>query len=215
MKPAGWPKYMLAKRLKGGAVAYYWNPPVRDLAAGFSLDREALGQDYARALERASLLNQHLDSWRRADSNKIEEAQPCYGSVGWLFDKYRRSRVFQQKVSERSRPGYERSLREIEDMQTTTGTTVAHILLSSITTRAVDKIYANLQTGPRKMNRTRQANHAIDIARRAWSVVRRLYPHVVPENNPWVGVERVAKKRLRNRRRPEPRLMHSRMRCGS
>jgi len=115
--------------------------------------------------------------------------------------------AIRQKVSERSRPGYERSLREIEDMQTTTGTTVAHIQLSSITTRAVDKIYANLQTGPRKKNRTRQANHKIDIARRAWSVVRRLYPHVVPEIT-LGSASSGSEKRLRNGRRPEPRLMH-------
>ena len=194
MKPAGWPRYMLAKRLKLGTVAYYWNPPMRDIAAGFALDREALGQDYGKAIERADLLNDHLDSWRRAGSCKIEEAQPGYGSLGWLFDKYRRSRAFQQKVSERSRPGYERSLREIEDIQTLRGTTIACLPLNTITTRAVDKIYEKLQTGPRKNNRTRQANHAIDIARRAWSVVHRLYPNVVPDNNPWVGVERVGKK---------------------
>jgi len=26
-KPAGWPKLMVAKRLKSGAAAYYWDPP--------------------------------------------------------------------------------------------------------------------------------------------------------------------------------------------
>ena len=26
-KPEGWPKLMVAKRLKSGATAYYWDPP--------------------------------------------------------------------------------------------------------------------------------------------------------------------------------------------
>lgn len=198
MKPAGWPKYMLPKRLKAGAVAYYWNPPKRDLDAGFSLTREPLGPDYARAVERAELLNEHLDAWRRGRSfGKVEEAQPGYGTVGWLFDKYRRSRSYRQKVSDRSRPGYERSMREIEDLSTIDGRTVAQLPLVSIRPRAVDKIYLRLQAGPRKKDRTRQANYAIDIARRAWSVVYRLYPDVVPAVNPWVGVERVGKKAVK------------------
>src|SRR5690606_20518008 len=33
-----------------------------------------------------------------------------------------------------------------------------------------------------------------DIARRAWSVMRRLHPTVVPAENPWRGLERVRKK---------------------
>ena len=194
-KPPDWPKYMLPKRLKSGAVSYYWNPPKRDLDAGFTLGPEPLGPSYGDAMERANLLYRHLVSWRRGlGIEKVEEAQPGYGTLGWLFDKYRRSRVFKQKVSERSRPGYERSLREIENVSTTTGTTVAHLRLASITPRAVDRIYTRLQKGPRKKDRTRQANHAIDIARRAWSVVRRLYPNVVPAENPWVGVERVGTK---------------------
>jgi hypothetical protein len=46
-----------------------------------------------------------------------------------------------------------------------------------------------LQIGPRGP-RVRQANLSIDIARRAWDVVRRLAPSVVPSENPWRGVLR-------------------------
>ena len=44
MKPPGWPRYMIAKPLKGGA-AYYWNPAKRDIEAGFPLERQSLGTD--------------------------------------------------------------------------------------------------------------------------------------------------------------------------
>src|SRR5680860_723155 len=48
-KPPGWPRYMIAKALKGGIVAYYWNPHRRDVEAGFPLERQALGTDYGQA----------------------------------------------------------------------------------------------------------------------------------------------------------------------
>jgi hypothetical protein len=54
MKPANWPRYMLAKRLN--RTAYYWSPHKRDLKAGCTLKREALGFDYGAAIERAALL---------------------------------------------------------------------------------------------------------------------------------------------------------------
>jgi hypothetical protein len=80
---------MLAKRLSGSKVAYYWSPQKRDKEAGFTLDREALGPDYGIAVERARILNAHLDAWRRGRNvERIADAQPGYGTLGWLFDKY-------------------------------------------------------------------------------------------------------------------------------
>ena len=37
VKPLGWPRYMIAKRLKSGQVAYYWSPRNADIAKGFTL----------------------------------------------------------------------------------------------------------------------------------------------------------------------------------
>lgn len=48
-KPPGWPRYMIAKSLKDGAIAYYWNPHKRDVQGGFALHRLALGTDYGQA----------------------------------------------------------------------------------------------------------------------------------------------------------------------
>ncbi len=85
-------------------------------------------------------------------------------------------------------------MRAIEDMPTKTGGKAAQLPLSSITPRAVDRFYERLQQGPRKSDRTRQANYALDIARRAWKIVQRKHPKVVPTDNPWIGVERVGGK---------------------
>ena len=66
----------------------------------------------------------------------------------------------------------------------------------AITPTAVDKLYATLQIGPRG-RRVRQANLSIDIARRAWDVVRRLHPSTVPAENPWRGVLRITSKKTK------------------
>jgi len=197
VKPKNWPSYVIEKRLQGGRVAYYWNPPVRDLAAGFPLTREALGTDYAQAIERADLLNTHLHAWRRGRGGiRLEAAEPGYGTVAWLFDRYLKSSAFEKRVAERSRYEYRRALKRIEDTPTTVGGTVGGLPIASITPAAVDKIYEKLQTGPRGP-RVRQANLSIDIGRRTWDVMRRLHPDIVPVTNPWCGVERDTSKRTK------------------
>ncbi len=196
MKPIGWPRYMLAKRLRDGRVAYYWSPHKRDLAAGCRIHREALGVDYAIALARANLLNAHLDAWRqgRTTAKSLDVGQRS-GSLAWLFERYLRSPAF-ERVSERSRPEYRRALARIEDIATTTRGTVGELPVASITPAAVDKLYAKLQQGPRG-KRVRQANLSLDIARRAWDVVHRTHPTTVPTENPWRGVLRVTTKRTK------------------
>jgi hypothetical protein len=82
---------MLEKTLKRGGVAYYWNPPNRDIAAGFTLGRAALGPNYAEAIERARMLNAHLDAWRQGrGASEADEARPGYGTLAWLLHQYRR-----------------------------------------------------------------------------------------------------------------------------
>lgn len=195
MKPVGWPRYMIEKRLRGGGIAYYWNVPKRDILSGFTLDREALGTSYGAATSRADILNAHLDAWRSGKgAEKIDEAQPGFGTLGWLFDQYRRHRLFRDQVSERAKGGYERAMRAIEDLPTKTGSTASKLSLASINPAAVDRIYDRLLKGPRKDKRATQAGYAINIARRAWNVVQRVHPNIVPSGNPWVGVSRIGKK---------------------
>ena len=77
---------MIAKRLKSGQAAYYWNAKKSDIKSGFSLHREALGVDYASAKLRADQLNAHLDAWRvgkgadRSLERPIGSAQSIGGS---------------------------------------------------------------------------------------------------------------------------------------
>ena len=80
-KTSGWPRYMLIKQLSGSNVACYWSPHKRDKEAGLTLDREAIGPDYGIAVERAAILNAHLDAWRQGRNvERIADAQPGYVS---------------------------------------------------------------------------------------------------------------------------------------
>lgn len=153
-----------------------------------------MGQDYAIAVTRAELLNLHLDAWRDGRGTvKSLDTSPRFGTVAWLFEQYRRSHAFEQRVSKRSFYEYERALNRIEDIKTKDGRLAAELPITSITPAAVDKIYDKLQIGPRG-KRVRQANLSIDIAARAWDIVHRLRPSVVPLENPWRGVLKNLKK---------------------
>jgi hypothetical protein len=181
---------MLAKRLRDTRTAYYWSPHKRDLKAGCTLRREALGFDYASAIERAALLNKHLDSWRLGrDAPKDLDLRPDFGSLRWLVERYKRSRAW-DKVSARSRGDYERAFRLVLDFPTTRGTELGRLPASSISARAADKLYLGLQKSKRVSRRLRTANLAMICMARAWDVVQRLYPTTVPQQNPFRGIEK-------------------------
>ena len=189
MKPVNWPRYMLAKRLTGGRTAYYWSPHKRDLKAGCTLRREALGLNYANAIAKADLLNKHLDAWRQGrDAPRDLDLRPDFGSLKWVVERYKRSRAW-DKVSARSRGDYERAFRLVLDYPTKTGGELGYLSANSISAKAVDKLYAGLLKGIRVERRVRQANLCIVRMARAWDVVQRLYPNIVPDQNPFRGVE--------------------------
>src|SRR5262249_20689779 len=96
-RPVDCPSNMIAKRLRDGRIAYYWNPHVRYIRAGFSLHREPLGQDYGTAIKRAAELNRHLDDWRRGrDTVKDLDLQPGFGTLDWLVQRYKNSNAWDE-----------------------------------------------------------------------------------------------------------------------
>ncbi len=189
MKPIGWPRYMIAKRLASGVVAYYWNARGGDTAAGFKLHREPLGTDYAEAIKRADQLNAHLDSWRDGrGAEKSLDVGPKYGTADWWIESYTRSPAF-AKLKERTKPSYLHQLRLFTEIPTRTGGRVGDLPAKSITPAAVDKIYEALRGG-KDGTKLRRANHTIDIAKKAWTVVQRTHPQQFVAANPFVGLTR-------------------------
>jgi hypothetical protein len=188
-KPLNWPRYMVEKSLRYGAVAFYRAPRTADLKQGFTLRRESLGRDYAAAITRANELNQHLDSWRsgRGETKELD-LQPGFGTLAWLVERYKHSRAW-EKVSKRSRYEYERALKLVVRHQLSDGAELGSIPVHLIDAKGVDDLYVRLQRGKRVERRLRQANLCMVRMGRAWDAVRRYYPKVVPADNPFKGVE--------------------------
>ncbi len=88
---------MIAKKLKSGAIGYYWNARKSDIDAGFPLHREPLGSDYGQAIKRAHELNAHLDAWRGGREAGLSlDLGPRYGTVDWWLESYLRSPAFEK-----------------------------------------------------------------------------------------------------------------------
>ena len=195
MKPASWPRYMVEKRLSCGGIAYYWRPRKRDLAKGCPIHAEPLGSDYAGAIDRAGLLNTHLDAWR-AGQNSVASLDlgPRFGTVDWWIERFTQTDAY-KTLAQRSREDYREALERLADLKTDmidarTGeaSRFGELAVGSLSPAAVDKLYAKLRKG----GAVRQANYPIDVARRAWKVVARAYPALFLIPNPWNPRERIA-----------------------
>ncbi len=58
------PRYVQARKLKSGNIAYYWCPPHWARKNEFPLISEALGSHLDKSRERIKVLNAYLDKWR-------------------------------------------------------------------------------------------------------------------------------------------------------
>ncbi len=88
------------------------------------------------------------------------------------------------------RPSYRRELSLVLDLPLRDGSRAGALQLRQISARFADKVYAKLLVGTKKKRRVRQANVCLSRVALAWNVVRRLYPKVVPIDNPFAGVVR-------------------------
>ena len=112
------PRYVIAKPLTNGRTAFYFNVPKKYRDLGCTVPRTSLGTDYVVACGddgnggRAAALNALFDEWDTARHGLpvTGERAPIYGTIRWLFQEYRRSKAYLEKVSHRSRPDYERTM---------------------------------------------------------------------------------------------------------
>src|SRR6266566_7551235 len=111
-KPAGWPKLMVAKRLKSGATAYYWDVPTWTKKKGCTLGSEALGNDYASAKQRCDeVLNPQFDGWLAGSSPKaIMSDRPAVGTFDWVVSIYKTLPKYTRRP-EKTRKSYDSALR--------------------------------------------------------------------------------------------------------
>jgi hypothetical protein len=191
------PRYVIPKTLASGATAYYFNVPTIYRKQGCTIPNEPLGTDYSVACGtdgnagRAATLNAAFDEWNtlRQGLPVTAERVPIYGTLRWLFQEYRRSNAYLEKVAPRSRRDYERTMQLIESIVTKKGDKLGDRHIRSVTPISTDKIYEKILFGP-DGERPRQAEKAVALCRRAWRVVHRLHPTEFNRDvpNPWDGV---------------------------
>jgi hypothetical protein len=191
------PRFVVAKSLADGRPAFYFSVPTKYRRAGCTVPDHPLGRDYAVACGedgtggRAAALNALFNEWqdRRRGLQVTGERAPIYGTVRWLFQEYRRSKAYTEKISLRSRPDYERTMLLVESVTTKKGDKIGDRKIGAISPVGADKIYAIILAGP-DGERPRQAEKAVALCRRAWRVVHRLHPAEFNRDvpNPWDGV---------------------------
>jgi hypothetical protein len=189
------PRFVRTKTLASGVVAFYWNLTGHYRKLGCSITGEPLGTDYAVACGehgnggRAAALNALFDEWRCSRAGDPIEGLVKFGTVDWLFREYKQTKAYLEKVSQRSRRDYERTMLLVTDMVTKKGDRVGNRKVKAITPVSADKIYERIVAGPRGP-RPRQGEKVVGLCARAWSVVHRLHPDAFNSDipNPWRGV---------------------------
>ena len=191
------PRFVIFKMLASGATAFYFTVPTHYRKLGCTIPNEPLGSDYASACGdegnggRAAALNGLFEEWNtKRKGGQVEEGKLVrYGTINWLFHQYLASDSCRERVSDRTRPDYERIMQLVGAVVTKKGDKIGDRSIRAITPRAADKIYARIIDGPRGQ-RLRQGEKVLSVCRHAWRVVHRLYPELfdraVP--NPWIGV---------------------------
>ena len=187
MKPADWPRYMSEKPVQGG-TAYFWSPATRDKKAGCPVRSEALGKNYAKAISRAKMLNDQLDSWRIGEVSQVVEI----GTVAWWLGRYEKTRHFRQCGADHRKAMIRRSKRLCEfplPKPTRTIKKFGDMALAMCTPRFANGFYDLLHPG-----RERQAEQDVSMLKKAWNEVSREYPDQFPKN-PWAGMTLVKRRK--------------------
>jgi hypothetical protein len=213
--PRQLPRFVVAKPV-AGRDRFYWTLPsyYRRLGCTLHLEHETkLGADFTNACATAATLNGLFDEWDQARLGEPPSAMPedvAPGSVDWLFRAYRASNDWKERVSERTAPDHEITIRLICDLKGQSGIRIGSRPITSIVPDVADAIYELVRSTPTRKGKTarpRTAEKVVAICRHAWKVVRRLHPGLFNKEvwNPWEGV---AMKRRRKATKPAATREH-------
>ncbi|MDU0339555.1 hypothetical protein [Bosea rubneri] len=215
-KPLGWPDYLEAKPLRSGGVAHYWNPPSWARKAGCPVRAEALGKDYAAAKKRCDdILNPQFDAWRLGrDGAVARPAGPAQGTFDWLIASFKSHPAYNGRPA-KTKKSYDSAAALIANHRIKDGRRFGELSISGITPGVADRLFAKLRVvsepakgedgkpligedgGPVMVERERQRTAVLcmTVARRAWFIVRRDKPAIVPDANPFakMGLSHKAK----------------------
>lgn len=187
------PRYCRRKELKSGARAYFFEPPTWARKHGCHIRAEALGQDYASAMDRVEkILLPTFDSWRSKGLTDMIPASPVPGTFDWLVGLFKGHQKWKD-IDHKTQRLYHQGLTLFADHKLKDGSRAGSKQISDFTKGFVDAIYAKLlvvedeATDGKivKRERRRFANAAMTACRRAWFVGQRAQETKVPAINPF------------------------------
>ncbi len=71
-----------------------------------------------------------------------------FGTLDWLFREFKASKAYQERVSLRTRPDYERIMLLVSDFRTKRGDRIGDRKVRAITPVSADKLYELICDGP-------------------------------------------------------------------
>lgn len=187
------PRYCRRKLLADHTVAYYFAPPIWARRQGCQLSPQALGSDYASAVERMEkVLLPAFDSWRSRGLTDMMPASPEPGTFDWLIGIFQAHQKWNELDITTQRQ-YRKSLALFANHELKDGSRVGSKQLSDFTKAFVDAVYGKLLVVTEVSDngevvvreRRRYANVAMASCRRAWFVGQRAQERMVPASNPF------------------------------
>lgn len=187
------PRYCRRKVLKHGGWAYFFEPPTWSRKQGCTITSEALGEDFAVAIDRVNnVLLPAFDSWRSGGLTDMSPASPILGSFDWLVWVFKTHQKWKD-VDHKTQRLYAQGLTLFANHELKDGSRAGSKQISAFTKGFVDAVYAKLLIVERreadgntgKHERRRFANAAMTACRRAWFVGQRAHETMVPEINPF------------------------------
>jgi hypothetical protein len=187
------PRYCRQKPLKSGRCAYFFEPPSWAREQGCPVGAEALGTEYAAAVERAQkILLPAFDSWRSRGLTDMAPPMPLPGSFDWLVCVFQAHQKWRE-IDHKTQRLYRQGLALFASHVLKDGSRAGSKQISDFTKGFVDAIYAKLLVVDDedangnlvKRERRRFANVAMIACRRAWFVGQRAHETKVPAINPF------------------------------
>ena len=187
------PRYCRRKLLKSSRWAYFFEPPTWARKQDCHVKAEALGEEYAAAVDRAqNVLLPAFDSWRSRGLTDMVPASPVPGTFDWLASVFKGHQKWKE-IDHKTQRLYERGLALFANHTLKDGSRTGSKQISDFTKGFVDAIYAKLLVVEDKdadgnivkRERRRTANAAMTACRRAWFVGQRAQEAKVPVINPF------------------------------
>jgi hypothetical protein len=190
------PRYVRRKPLRSGGWGYFFDLPTWARRAGCTISPEALGVDYAKAVERAeTVLLPAFDSWRTGGKSDAVSTTAALGTLDWVFAEYRADRRY-TKLDTRTKRNHEVGFRLVGGHLLKDGRKLGSVRITAINTAVIDALYEKLlvvketdATGNViERERCTTVNHAMKSCRRAWNVAARRNPGKLPQVNPFAAM---------------------------